>query len=119
MITYKTKEGVPENYFVLLFAQSGSHQTDMSVPQYKTTITNRKNLDGIRYHHGLGEGLFCDNLTTPKSFLAYGKNVSQSISFLFRLAINAKILVIDCYCKSSPRMQTFGKGYSSSSFMCV
>jgi hypothetical protein len=84
----------------------------MSATQYKINFTNRKDLDGIQYHHGLDEGLFCDNLTTPKSFLAYGKNVSQSISFLFRLAINAKILVIDCYCKSSPRMQTFGKGYS-------
>ena len=84
----------------------------MSVTQYKTNFINRKDLDGIQYHHGLEEELFCDNLTTPKSFLAYGKNVGQAISFLFRLAINAKILVIDCYCKSSPRMQTFGKGYS-------
>lgn len=62
--------------FVPLFAQPGSHQPDMSATQYKTNFTNRKDLDGIQYHHGLDEGLFCDDLTTSKSVLAYGKNVN-------------------------------------------
>jgi hypothetical protein len=73
----------------------------MSANQYKTNFTNRKDLDGIQYHHGLGEGLFYDYLTTSKLFLAYGKNVGRAIPFLFRPVIYAKTLVIDCYCKSS------------------
>ena len=81
MITCKSKEGVPDNYFVSLFAQSGSLQPDMSVPQYKTSITNRKDLDGIRYHHGLGEGLFYGNQTTSKSFLAYDKTLIKQFHF--------------------------------------
>ena len=51
----------------------------------------------IRYHHGLGEGLFYDNLTISRSFLAYGKNVDQAITFPFRFLFDAKILVKDCY----------------------
>ena len=51
----------------------------------------------IRYHHGLGEGLFYDNLTISRSFLAYEKNVGQAISFPFRLIFDAKILAKDCY----------------------
>ena len=96
-------------YLVLLFAQSGSHQPDMSANQYKTNFINRKDLDGIQYHHGLEEELFCENLTTPKSFLAYGKNVGQAISFLFRLAINTKILVIYCYAIHQPECRPLGK----------
>ena len=119
MITCKSKEGVFDMLFVPLFAQPGSHQPDMSEPQYKTTNTNRKDLDGIRYHHGLGEGLFYDYLTTSESFLAYGKNVGRAIPFLFRPVIYAKILAIDCYCKSSAKMQARGKGYSSSFFLCA
>ena len=109
MITCKSKEGVPDNYFVSLFAQSGSLQPDMSVPQYKTSITNRKDLDGIQYHHGLDEGLFYDNPTTSKSFLAYGKNVGRAIPFLFRPVINAKILVIYCYAIHQPECRPLGK----------
>ena len=97
------------SYFVLSFAQSGSHQPDMSVPQYKTSITNRKDLDGIQYHHGLGEGLFYDNPATSESFLAYGKNVGQAIPFLFRPVINAKILVIYCYAIHQPECRPLGK----------
>ena len=81
MITCKSKEGVPDNYLVSLFAQSGSLQPDMSVPQYKTSITNRKDLDGIQYHHGLGEGLFYGNQTTSKSFLAYDKTLIKQFHF--------------------------------------
>jgi len=53
----------------------------MSVPQYKTSITNRKDLDGIQYHHGLGEGLFYGNQTTSKSFLAYDKTLIKQFHF--------------------------------------
>ena len=105
--------------FVPLFAQPGSHQTDMSAPQYKTYFINSKERNGIQYHHGLGEGLFYDNPATSESFLAYGKNVGQAIPFLFRPVIYAKILIIDCYYKSSTEMQIFGKGYSSSFFLCI
>ena len=119
MITCKSKEGVPDNYLVPLFAQSGSHQTDMSATQHKTYFINRKERDEIRHHHGLGKGLFYDYLTTSKLFLAYGKNVGRAIPFLFRPVIYAKILAIDCYYKSSTRMQTFGKSHSSSFFMFV
>jgi hypothetical protein len=119
MITCKSKEGVFDMLFVPLFAQPGSHQPDMSATQHKIYFINRKERDEIQYHHGLGEGLFYDNPATSESFLAYGKNVGQAIPFLFRLAINTKTLVIDCHCKSSPRMQIFGKGYSSSFFLCI
>ena len=95
-------------YLVLLFAQSGSHQTDMSEPQYKTTNTNRKDLDGIRYHHGLGEGLFYDYLTTSKLFLAYGKNVGRAIPFLFRPVINTKTIIIDCHANHQPECRPLG-----------
>ena len=49
--------------------------------QYKTSITNRKDLDGIQYHHGLGEGLFYGNQTTSKSFLAYDKTLIKQFHF--------------------------------------
>jgi hypothetical protein len=101
MITCKSKGGIPDNCFVPLFAQPGSHQTDMSATQHKIYFINRKDLDGIQYHHGFGEDLFYDYLTTTRSFLAYEKNVGQAIPFLFRPVIYAKTLVIDCYCKSS------------------
>ena len=114
MITCKSKEGVFDMLFVPLFAQPGSHQPDMSATQHKIYFINRKERDEIQYHHGLGEGLFYDNPATSESFLAYGKNVGQAIPFLFRLVIYAKILIIDCYYKSSTEMQIFGKGYSSS-----
>ena len=97
MITCKSKEGVPDNYLVSLFAQSGSHQPDMSATQHKIYFINRKERDEIRYHHGLDEGLFYDYLTTSKLFLAYGKNVDQAITFPFRFLFDAKILVKDCY----------------------
>lgn len=109
MITCKSKEGVPDNYFVPLFVQPGSHQTDMSEPQYKTTNTNRKDLDGIRYHHGLNEGIIYDNLTTSSLFLVYGKNVCRAISFLFRPVIYAKILITDCYAIHQPECRPLGK----------
>lgn len=119
MITCKSKEGVFDMLFVPLFAQPGSHQPDMSATQHKIYFINRKERDEIQYHHGLGEGLFYDNPATSESFLAYGKNVGQAIPFLFRPVIYAKILIIDCYYKSSTEMQIFGKGYSSSFFLCI
>ena len=97
MITCKSKEGVPDNYFVLSFAQSGSHQPDMSATQHKIYFINRKERDEIRYHHGLSEGHSYDNPATSESFLAYEKNVGQAISFPFRLIFDAKILAKDCY----------------------
>ena len=96
-------------YLVLLFAQSGSHQPDMSATQHKTFFINRKERDEIRYHHGLDEGLFYDYLTTSKLFLAHGKNVGQAIPFLFRPVINAKILVIYCYAIHQPECRPWGK----------
>jgi hypothetical protein len=95
-------------YLVLLFAQSGSHQTDMSEPQYKTTNTNRKDLDGIRYHHGLSEGHSYDNPATSESFLAYGKNVGRAIPFLFRPVINTKTIIIDCHANHQPECRPLG-----------
>lgn len=53
----------------------------MSVTQYKTNFINRKDLDGIQYHHGLEEELFCDNQTTSKSFLAYDKTLIKQFHF--------------------------------------
>lgn len=96
-------------YLVLLFAQSGSHQTDMSEPQYKTTNTNRKECDGIRYHHGLSEGHSYDNLTTSRLFLAYGKNVCRAISFLFRPVISTMTIIIDCQANHQPECRPLGK----------
>ena len=95
-------------YFVLLFVQSGSHQPNMSANQYKTNFTNRKDLDGIQYHHGLDEELFYENLTTPKSFLAYGKNVGRAIPFLFRPVINTKTIIIDCHANHQPECRPLG-----------
>ena len=96
-------------YLVLLFAQSGSHQPDMSATQHKTFFINRKERDEIRYHHGLNEGIIYDNLTTSSLFLAYGKNVCRAISFLFRPVIYAKILVIYCYAIHQPECRPVGK----------
>ena len=98
-------------YFVLSFAQSGSHQTDMSAIQHKTYFINRKERDEIRYHHGLNEGIIYDNLTTSSLFLAYGKNVCRAISFLFRPVIYAKILVIYCYAIHQPECRPLGKSF--------
>ena len=81
----------------------------MSATQHKTFIINRKECDGIRYHHGLNEGIIYDNLTTSRLFLAYGKNVGQAIPFLFRPVINAKILVIYCYAIRQPECRPLGK----------
>ena len=109
MITCKSKDGISDIYFILSFVQSGSHQPDMSATQHKIYFINRKKHDEIRYHHGLGEGLFYDYLTTSKLFLAYGKNVGRAILFLFRPVINAKINVIDCYAIHQPECRPLGK----------
>ena len=94
---------------VLLFAQPGSHQPDMSAPQYKTYFINRKDLDEIRYHRGVNEGLFYDYLTTSKLFLAYGKNVGRAIPFLFRPVIYTKTIIIDCHANHQPECRPLGK----------
>jgi len=109
MITCKSKEGVPDNYFVPLFAQSGSHQPDMSATQHKIYFINRKERDEIRYHHELNEGLFYENQTISRSFLAYGKNVDQAITFLTRFVINTKTLIIDCHANHQPECRPLGK----------
>jgi hypothetical protein len=109
MITCKSKEGVPDNYFVPLFAQSGSLQPDMSATQHKTYFINRKERNEIQYHHGLSEGHSYDNPATSESFLAYGKNVGRANPFLFRPVINAKILVIYCYAIHQPECRPLGK----------
>lgn len=109
MITCKSKEGVPDNYFVPLFAQSGSLQPDMSATQHKTFFINRKECEGIRYHHGLNEGIIYDNLTTSRIFLAYGKNVCRAISFLFRPVISAMTIIIDCQANHQPECRQLGK----------
>ena len=96
-------------YFALLFAQPGNHQTDMSATQHKIYFINRKDLDEIRYHRGVNEGIFYAYLTTSRLFLAYGKNVGRAIPFLFRLVINAKILVIYCYAIHQPECRPLGK----------
>ena len=96
-------------YFVPLFAQSRSHQPDMSVTQYKTNFTNRKDLDGIQYHHGLDEGHSYDNPATSESFLAYGKNVGRAIPFLFRPVINTKTIIINCHANHQPECRPLGK----------
>jgi len=96
-------------YFALLFAQPGNHQPDMSATQHKIYFINRKDLDEIRYHHGVNEGIFYAYLTTSRLFLAYGKNVGRAIPFLFRLVINAKILVIYCYAIHQPECRPLGK----------
>ena len=95
-------------YLVLLFAQSGSHQPDMSATQHKTFFINRKERDETRYHHGLDEGLFYDYLTTLKLFLAYGKNVGRAIPFLFRPVINTKTIIIDCHANHQPECRPLG-----------
>lgn len=96
-------------YLVLLFAQSGSHQTDMSATQHKTFFINRKECDGIRYHHGLGEGHSYDNPATSRLFLAYGKNVYRAISFLFRPVISTMTIIIDCQANHQPECRPLGK----------
>ena len=96
-------------YFALLFAQPGNHQPDMSATQHKIYFINRKDLDEIRYHRGVNEGIFYAYLTTSRLFLAYGKNVGRAIPFLFRLVINAKILVIYCYAIHQPECRPLGK----------
>lgn len=106
-------------YFVLSFAQSGSHQTDMSAIQHKTYFINRKERDGIRYHHGLNKGIIYDNLTTSRLFLAYGKNVCRAISFLFRPVISTMTIIIDCQANHQPECRPLGKGHSSSFFLCA
>lgn len=96
-------------YLVLLFAQSGSHQTDMSATQHKIYFINRKERDKIRYHHGLSEGHSYDNPATSESFLAYGKNVGRAIPFLFRPVINTKTIIIDCHANHQPECRPLGK----------
>jgi hypothetical protein len=96
-------------YLVLLFAQSGSHQPDMSATQHKTFFINRKERDEIRYHHGLSEGHSYDNPATSESFLAYGKNVGRAIPFLFRPVINTKTIIIDCHANHQPECRPLGK----------
>ena len=109
MITCKSKDGISDIYFILSFVQSGSHQPDMSATQHKTYFINRKERNEIRYHHELNEGLFYENQTISRSFLAYGKNVGRAIPFLFRPVINAKILVIYCYAIHQPECRPLGK----------
>ena len=108
MITCKSKEGVPDNYFVPLFVQSGSHQPDMSATQHKIYFINRKKRDEIRYHHGLSKGHSYDNPATSESFLAYGKNVGRAIPFLFRPVINTKTIIIDCHANHQPECRPLG-----------
>ena len=81
----------------------------MSATQHKIYFINRKDLDEIRYHRGVNEGIFYAYLTTSRLFLAYGKNVGRAIPFLFRLVINAKILVIYCYAIHQPECRPWGK----------
>lgn len=81
----------------------------MSAPQYKTYFINRKERNGIQYHHGLGEGFFHDNLTISRSFLAYWKNVGRAIPFLFRIVLDAKILIIGCHTNHQPECRPLGK----------
>ena len=80
----------------------------MSATQHKTYFINRKERDEIRHHHGLGEGLFYDYLTTSESFLAYGKNVGRAIPFLFRPVINTKTIIIDCHANHQPECRPLG-----------
>lgn len=109
MKTCKSKEGVPDNYFVPLFVQPGSLQPDMSATQHKTFFINRKECNGIRHHHGLSEGHSYDNPATSESFLAYGKNVGRAIPFLFRPVINTKTIIIDCQANHQPECRPLGK----------
>jgi len=81
----------------------------MSATQHKIYFINRKDLDEIRYHRGVNEGIFYAYLTTSRLFLAYGKNVGRAIPFLFRLVINAKILVIYCYAIHQPECRPFSR----------
>ena len=53
----------------------------MSATQHKTYFINRKERNGIQYHHGLGEGFFHDNLTISRSFPAYGKMLAKQFHF--------------------------------------
>jgi len=53
----------------------------MSEPQYKTTDTNRKDLDGIRYHHGLGEGFSTATKQLRDHFLPMGKMLAKQFHF--------------------------------------
>jgi len=108
MKTCKSKEGVPDNYFVPLFVQPGSHQPDMSATQHKIYFINRKERDEIRYHHGLSEGHSYDNPATSEAFLAYGKNVGRAIPFLFRPVINTKTIIIDCHANHQPECRPLG-----------
>ena len=80
----------------------------MSATQHKIYFINRKERDGIQYHHGLGEGFFHDNQTTSKLFLAYGKNVGRAIPFLFRPVINTKTIIIDCHANHQPECRPLG-----------
>ena len=108
MIACKSKRVYLIYYLVLSFTQSGSHQPDMSATQHKIYFINRKERDEIQYHHGLGEGLFYDNLTTSKLFLAYGKNVGRAISFLFRPVISTMTIIIDCHANHQPECRPLG-----------
>ena len=54
------------------------------------------------------EGHSYDNPATSESFLAYGKNVDQAITFLTRSVINAKTLVIDCQANHQPECRPLG-----------
>ena len=109
MIACKSNRAYLIYYLVLSFTQSGSHQPDMSATQHKIYFINRKERDEIQYHHGLGEGLFYDNPATSESFLAYGKNVGQAIPFLFRIVLDAKILIIGCHTNHQPECRPLGK----------
>ena len=105
--------------FVLQFVQSGSHQPDMSATQHKIYFINRKKRDEIRYHHGLGEGLFYDNLTISRSFLAYEKTLIKQLHFhsdsSSTLRFSSKIAT------EQIANQNIGilSSYSSSFFLCV
>jgi len=68
-------------YFVLSFAQSGSHQTDMSAIQHKTYFINRKERDEIRYHHGLNEGFSTATKQLRDHFLPTGKMLAKQFHF--------------------------------------
>ena len=68
-------------YLVLLFAQSGSHQPDMSATQHKIYFINRKKRDEIRYHHGLGESFSTATKQLRDHFLPTGKMLAKQFHF--------------------------------------
>ena len=78
-------------------------------PNIKHISSTEKERDGIRYHHRLGKGFIYDNLTTSRLLLAYGKNFGRAIPFLFRIVLDAKILIIGCHANHQPECRPFGK----------